>query len=110
MKQLTSLLRGYGNLAATCEFHNVSKEIESAVIQNCLSKRLRRYALHEDTFKLDDLLAKARSLEASEIQATGIEKNLPSEEVNQLLHNQQQSKLTVKKPPRQSTRSSSNTC
>ena len=28
-------------LAATCEFHNVSKEIKSAVIQNCSSKRLR---------------------------------------------------------------------
>lgn len=69
-------------LAATCEFHDVSREIKSAVIQNCLSKRLRRYVLREDTLKLDELLAKARSLEASETQATGIEKNLPSEEVN----------------------------
>ena len=66
-------------LAATCEFHDASREIKSAVIQNCLSKRLRRYALREDTLKLEDLLAKARSLEATETQATGIEKNLPSE-------------------------------
>ena len=97
-------------LAATCEFHDASREIKSAVIQNCLSKRLRRYALREDTLKLDDLLAKARSLEASETQATGIEKNLPSEEVNRLSHKRQQSKLTMKKPPRQSTQSSSNIC
>ena len=97
-------------LAATCEFHDASREIKSAVIQNCLSKRLRRYALREDTLKLDEFLAKARSLEASETQATGIEKNLPSEEVNRLSHKPQQSRPTVKKPPRQSTQSSSNTC
>ena len=53
-------------LAATCEFHDVSKEIKSAVIQNCSSKRLRRYALREDELTLDNLMAKARSLEASE--------------------------------------------
>ena len=97
-------------LAATCEFHDASRELKSAVIQNCLSKRLRRYALRKDTLKLDELLAKARSLEASETQATGIEKNLPSEEVNRLLHKPQQSKPPVKKPQRQLTQSRSNTC
>ena len=65
------------------------------MIQNCLSKRLRRY-VREDTLKLKDLLAKARSLEASETQTTGIEKNLPSEEINQLSHKRQQSKLPMK--------------
>ena len=49
-------------LAVTCEFGDVAKEIKSAVIQNCLSKRLRRYALREDTLTLDNLMAKARSL------------------------------------------------
>ena len=49
-------------LAATCEFHDVSREIKSVVIQNCLSKRLRRYMLRKENLKLDDLLAKARSL------------------------------------------------
>jgi len=73
-------------LAATCEFHDVSREIKSVVIQNCLSKRLRRYALREENLKLDDLLAIARSLEASETQATGMEKNLPTEEVNRVSH------------------------
>ena len=46
-------------LAATCEFGDVSKEIKPAVIQNCLSKGLRRYALREDTLTLDNLMAKA---------------------------------------------------
>ena len=32
-------------LAATCDFANIDKEVKSAIIQNCLSKRLRRYAL-----------------------------------------------------------------
>ena len=71
-------------IAINCEFHDTSKEIKAVIIQNCQSKRLRRYALREDALSLDDLLAKARSLEASEMQATGMEKSLPhtSEEVN----------------------------
>ena len=111
VKQLTSLLWGYENyVAATCEFHDVSREIKSAVIQNCLSKWLKRYALREDTLKLDDLLAKAHNLEASKTQATGTEKSLPSEEVNRVSHKRRQSKPTVKRPPRQATQPSSNTC
>ena len=46
-------------LAATCEFGDVAKEIKPAVIQNCLSKRLQRYALREDALTLDNLMAKA---------------------------------------------------
>jgi len=32
-------------LAATCEFHDVSREVKAIIIQNCGSKRLRWYAL-----------------------------------------------------------------
>ena len=64
-------------LAATCEFHGVSKEIKPAVIQNCSSKRLRRYAIREDALTLDKLMAKAQSLETSKIQASGMERKLP---------------------------------
>ena len=39
-------------LAATWEFHDASREIKSAVIQNCLSKRLQRYTLQQDNNKL----------------------------------------------------------
>ena len=48
------------------------------MIQNCLSKSLRRVALREDTLSLDQLLAKLRALETSEIQAAGIEESLTS--------------------------------
>ena len=76
-------------LAATCKFHDVAKEIKSAVIQNCHSKQLRQYALQEDVLTLDNLMAKARSLEASEMQANEMEKKFPSEEVNHVSHKQQ---------------------
>ena len=74
-------------LAATCEFHDVSREIKSTVIQNCSSKRLRRYALRETDITLDHLIAKARSLEISEAQASGIEKTVTSEDVNRVSYN-----------------------
>ena len=68
-------------LGANCEFHDIDKELKSAIIQNCHSKRLRRYALREEALTLDALLAKARSLEASERQATGMERSLQDESV-----------------------------
>eukprot|EP00795_Rhopilema_esculentum_P007975 gene7975-13874_t len=63
-------------LAANCEFRNVDTEIKSMIIQHCLSTRLRRYALREDTLTLDALLTKARALEVSEAQAIDMEQNL----------------------------------
>ena len=65
-------------LAVSCEFHDAEKEIKAAVIQNCLSKRLRRVALREEQLSLEQLLAKARALETSEVQAAGIEESLAS--------------------------------
>ena len=80
-------------IAINCEFHDTSKEIKAVIIQNCQSKRLWRYTLHEDALTLDDLLAKAHSSEASEMQATGIKKSPPhtAEEVNQVHHENKQS-------------------
>ena len=66
-------------IAANCEFHNVDKELKSAIIQNCQSKRLRRYALREEALTLEMLIKKARSLEASERQATCMEQSLHDE-------------------------------
>ena len=43
------------------------------VIQNCISKHLRSYALREDDMTPDKILAKARALESSEKQAKGME-------------------------------------
>ena len=59
-------------LAANCEFADTDRELKSTIIQNCTSKRLRRIALRDD-LSLDALLAKARSIEVSETQASGIE-------------------------------------
>ena len=73
VEQFATRLR---RLAASCEFNNVDNEIKSAIIQHCYSKRLRRYALREDALTLTDLLTKARSLEMSELQATGMEEKL----------------------------------
>jgi hypothetical protein len=63
-------------LAATCDFASVDNEVKSAIIQNCSSKRLRRYALLDNEVTLAKLLAKGRAFELSESQATGIEKSL----------------------------------
>ena len=65
-------------LAVHCEFTNLKKELKSAVIQQCTSKRLRRYALREDDMTLDKILSKARALEASESQAIGMEESQSS--------------------------------
>ena len=97
-------------LAATCEFHDASKEIKSAIIQNCQSKRLRRYALREDTLTLDNLIAKARSLEASEVEASGIEKTLPSEGVNRIFHKQQDKSALKRQSKKPTQRRSNSTC
>ncbi len=70
-------------LAAHCEFHNVNNEVKSAIIQNCRSKHLRRFALREENLTLETLLSKARALENSEKQAQGIEKQLASTNIHE---------------------------
>ena len=69
-------------LAATCEFNDVDKEVKSAIIQHCVSKRLRRCALLDTEVTLNKLLAKGRAFELSESQATGIEKSLASASIS----------------------------
>ena len=65
---LDQFVTGLWKVAATCEFGNVAKEIKLVVIQNCLSKRLRWYALREDTLTLDNLMAKEHTLEATKME------------------------------------------
>ena len=88
-------------LAAHCEFSDLERELKSAIIQNCHSKRLRRLALREEALTLDGLLTKARALEASETQASGIEKSLLPENVNRL--HQDQGRPPPKPKPRPKT-------
>ena len=65
-------------LAQTCSFADPDIEVKSAIIQHCTSKRLRRFAFLDTDVTLANLLAKARALEASEIQAAGIENTFAS--------------------------------
>ncbi|KAK3716437.1 hypothetical protein QZH41_016846, partial [Actinostola sp. cb2023] len=60
-------------LAATCEFTDVDKEVKSQIIQSCSSQRLRRKALKDSRMNLQALLDEARALEISETQAKEIE-------------------------------------
>ena len=60
-------------LAATCEFADVDKEIKSQIIQFCTSNRLRRKALKDAMMTLQNLLDEARAMEVSEMQAKEIE-------------------------------------
>ena len=58
-KQLINSLHPYRKLATNCEFPNVDVEIKSMIIQNWISKRLRRYVPREVTLTLAALLTKA---------------------------------------------------
>ena len=75
LDQFTTRLR---KLGSTCDFADLDKELKSVIIQNCFSKRLRRFALLEPDLTLDKLLAKGRAFEISDIQASGIEESLES--------------------------------
>ena len=70
--------------SAAKEAHITSQNAtQCAIPLPCLapwSKPLRRYALREEKLTLDKLLSKARSLEASEIQARDIEDSLETSE------------------------------
>ena len=94
-------------LAQTCNFQDVDREIKSAIIQHCTSKRLRRFAFLETELSLSALLAKARAFEISEQQATGIETEALS---RQTLDNRDQEtahSLTRRVPPRRQPRKQS---
>ncbi|XP_067026640.1 uncharacterized protein [Acropora muricata] len=60
-------------LATTCEFADIDKEIKSQIILSCSSQRLRHKALRDITLTLETLLNEARALEISETQAKDIE-------------------------------------
>ena len=62
-------------LASTCEFTDMDKELKSQLILSCASSRLRRRALREPSLTLKSLLDLGRAMEISERQATGIESN-----------------------------------
>lgn len=64
-------------LASSCEFGDVDKEILSQVIEGTTSSILRRNALRDPDITLERLLLEGRSLENAERQAADMEKKLP---------------------------------
>ena len=63
----------FRQLAKTCEFSNIDKEINEHIILTCSSNSLRRRALREN-LTFDVLLKLGRALELSEEQARQVEK------------------------------------
>ncbi|CAB4016981.1 Retrovirus-related Pol poly from transposon [Paramuricea clavata] len=59
-------------LAKTCDFTDIDKEMKEHIILSCTSNTLRRRAL-QDEYSLDKLLKVGRSLEISESQARHLE-------------------------------------
>lgn len=77
---LTAYYTRLKQLATSCSFDNVDREIKSQIIQGCLSSTLRRKALCEPDMTLTKLIDVGRSLELSDIQA----KSMENEHVNKL--------------------------
>ena len=72
-------------LAKTCEFGDIDKEIKEHIILTCSSNSLRRRALREN-LTLEALLKLGRTLELSETQARQVEKT--ESDVNQIKSNE----------------------
>ena len=91
-------------LGSTCDFEDLDRELKSVIIQNCVSKRLRRYALLETDLTLDKLLAKGRAFEVSDLQATGIEEALSSTQLSESVNF-----TSTRRKPHQFTQKKNNT-
>ncbi len=78
-------------LAQTCEFANVDKEIKTQIIIGCLSQQLRRQALRDNP-SLNDLLATAPARERSDAQAAAVEKGESHAPINAINNDQNNSK------------------
>ena len=72
-------------LAKTCEFGDIDKEIKEHIILTCSSNSLRRRALREN-LTLEALLKLGSALELSETQARQVEKT--ESDVNQIKSNE----------------------
>ena len=70
---MNSYNAGLRQLAKTCEFSNINKEIKEHIILTCSSNSLRRRSLREN-LTLDAILKLGRALELSEEQARQVEK------------------------------------
>jgi len=62
-------------LAVTCEFDNVDREIKTQIVQSCSSHKLRTKALENPSYTLTQLLDAGKAMELSKTQAANIEEN-----------------------------------
>ena len=62
-------------LAATCEFDDVDREIKTQIVQSCSSHKLRTKALENPSYTLTQLLDAGKAMELSKTQAANIEEN-----------------------------------
>ena len=69
-------------LAVTCEFNNVDREIKTQIVQSCSSHKLRTKALENPSYTLTQLLDAGKAMELSKAQAANTE---DKQSVNKLL-------------------------
>ena len=62
-------------LAVTCEFNDVDREIKTQIVQSCSSHKLRTKALENPSYTLTQLLDAGKAMELSKTQAANIEDN-----------------------------------
>ena len=60
-------------LAVTCEFGDVDREIKTQIVQSCSSHKLRTKALENPSYTLAQLLDAGKAMELSKTQAANIE-------------------------------------
>ena len=60
-------------LAVTCEFSDVDREIKTQIVQSCSSHKLRTKALENPSYTLAQLLDAGKAIGLSKRQATNIE-------------------------------------
>ena len=60
-------------LAITCEFSDVDREIKTQIVQSCSSHKLRTKALENPSYTLTQLLDAGKAMELSKAQAANIE-------------------------------------
>ena len=71
-ENLVAYHTGLRTLASTCDFENTDREILAQILQGCLSSKLRRKALRENS-SLKQILDQARAIELAHVCATEME-------------------------------------
>ena len=71
-------------LAQHCDFHDTDFEIKMQLVCNGTSSRLRRKALRDPNYKLEDMLIDGRKTEVSSAQASGMEETFQALQIKEV--------------------------